>query len=82
MSGVGKMVTYLKKTEKTHKGEVVSETLREVYLDNWNDEVRYFFVGELVYVPASHLNRDFITTENIIRWELATLQDVAEHQIN
>lgn len=75
------MVTYLKRIEKSLKGEVKSTELSEVYLDKWNDEVRYFFVSTLVYVPESHLNRDFITTENIIRWELATQADVDEFLI-
>lgn len=72
---------YLKKIVKKPKGDVVEVCLIEAYVDSWNNEKRYFMVNTLVYVPASHLNRDFITTENIVRWEIATQSDIDEHQI-
>lgn len=72
---------YLKKTVKKPKGEVIEVRLVEAYVDSWNDEKRYFMVNTLVYVPASHLNRDFITPDSIIRWEIATQSDIAEHPI-
>lgn len=72
---------YLKKIVKKPKGEVIDVCLIEAYVDSWNDEQRYFMVNTLVYVPASHLNRDFITPENIVRWEIATQSDIDEHPI-
>jgi hypothetical protein len=72
---------YLKKIVKKPKGEIVEVCLVEAYVDSWNNEQRYFMVNTLVYVPASHLNRDFITTENIVRWEIATQSDIDEHII-
>lgn len=80
MSGVGKMA-YLKKTSKSHKGEVLEVCLHEVYEDKWNNETRYFFVNSMTYVPSSHLCRDFITTEHVVRWELATQSDIDEFLI-
>lgn len=72
---------YLKKTVKKPKGEVIEVRLIEAYVDSWNGEKRYFMVNTMVYVPASHLNRDFITPENVVRWEIATQSDIAEHPI-
>ncbi|BBK03783.1 hypothetical protein [Enterobacter phage EspM4VN] len=72
---------YLKKIVKKPKGDIVEVCLVEVYVDSWNNEQRYFMVNTLVYVPASHLNRDFITPENIVRWEIATQSDIDEDQI-
>ncbi|QIG62092.1 hypothetical protein P46FS4_26 [Salmonella phage P46FS4] len=72
---------YLKKIVKKPKGDVVEVCLIEAYVDSWNNEQRYFMVDTMVYVPASHLNRDFITTENIVRWEIATQSDIDEHII-
>lgn len=72
---------YLKKTVKNPKGEVIEVRLVEVYVDSCNNEQCYFMVNTLVYVPASHLNHDFITTENIVRWEIATQSDIDEHNI-
>ncbi|QPX74760.1 hypothetical protein [Salmonella phage SilasIsHot] len=46
---------------------------------SWGAFAPFLFGG--VYVPASHLNRDFITTENIVRWEIATQSDIDEHPI-
>lgn len=72
---------YLKKTVKKPKGDVVEVCLIEAYVDSWNNEQCYFMVDTMVYVPASHLNRDFVTTENIVRWEIATQSDIDEHNI-
>lgn len=72
---------YLKKTVKKPKGDIVEVCLVEAYADSWNNEVRYFFANTMVYVPASHLNRDFITTENVVRWEIATQADIDNHPI-
>lgn len=72
---------YLKKIVKKPKGDIVEVCLVEAYVDSWNNEQRYFMVNTLVYVPASHLNRDFITPENIVRWEIATQSDIDEDQI-
>ena len=72
---------YLKKIVKKPKGDVVEVCLIEAYVDSWNNEQRHFMVDTMVYVPASHLNRDFITTENIVRWEIATQSDIDEHII-
>ncbi|AHZ60306.1 hypothetical protein HQ81_0244 [Dickeya phage phiDP23.1] len=72
---------YLKKIVKKPKGDIVEVRLVEAYVDSWNNEQRYFMVNTLVYVPASHLNRDFITSENIVRWEIATQSDIDEHVI-
>lgn len=72
---------YLKKIVKKPKGEVIEVRLIEAYVDSWNNEQRYFMVDTMVYVPASHLNRDFITTENIVRWEIAVQSDIDEYPI-
>lgn len=72
---------YLKKIVKKPKAGVAEVCLIEAYVDSWNNEQRYFMVNTLVYVPASHLNRDFITTENIVRWDIATQSDIDKHII-
>ena len=63
------------------KAGVAEVCLIEVYVDSCNNEQCYFMVDTMVYVPASHLNRDFVTTENVVRWEIATQSDIDEHNI-
>lgn len=71
----------LEKIVKKPKAGVAEVCLIEVYVDSCNNEQCYFMVDTMVYVPASHLNRDFVTTENIVRWEIATQSDIDEHNI-